>query len=151
MKSKNEIEKDNTLIPVSFRLPKYLIEFINKHHDPIHKISKSDIFRTFLDILHSNEWIVEKFKNNEKIVPDSVYDLEDQVEDLKNQMFVHNSDNMERNKTLERKFISLEAKMEFQGKVIEKLLGISMEQVIDAPEQVIEQIYEEYIENLRKG
>ncbi len=139
-------KKDSNLISVGFRIPKYLSDFIKSYEDEEKGIKKSDVFRMFLDILYDNPWIIAEYLDKGVVNSDVISELDNKVNktlnklnDLENKYEMHN-------KMIVEGLKSANNRIEFMAAIIEKLLGVSLAQIQNAPDHVLENIYSQYLE-----
>jgi len=141
------VELNYKMVSVGFRIPNYLADFIASFEDSKRGLNKSDIIRLILELLYEQPWILEDYIEGKTITKDSVVELEMDLSSLKTKI-----DQFDKKfETLEETVNSLKSQNQLQQSIVEKLLGVSFEQLKQMPDQVLEQLYAGYLEKNTKA
>ena len=132
-KNNDNNARDLTMTQIGFRLPQYLIDFVESYENEELKRTKSEVFRMFLTILYEQPWIIDDYLKNNQVTKTRYEAITKQL------------------KTQELKIGSMEKTIEQMNNefslfsiVFEKIFNLTLNQIKEAPDHILERIYDEY-------
>lgn len=142
----DSLKRDYKMASVGYRIPNYLADFIASFEDSKRGLNKSDVIRLILELLYEQPWLLEDYIEGKTITKDSLVELENDLESVSTKIDRFTL----KFEALEETINSLKAQNQLQQTIVEKLLGVSFEQLKQMPDQVLEQLYAGYLEKNTK-
>ena len=141
-----ENQKDYSMVSIGARIPKYLSDYINSLVNADLSLNKTDIVTKMIELNFNRPWMFEKYLNGTIPHSDKIEDLDTRIEQLESKI-----------KDLELKtnqyfeiIVNQTQQMSLFQDIVQKLLGVSFEQIKQMPSEVLEQLYAGYIEKNTK-
>lgn len=141
------LKRDYKMISVGYRIPNYLADFISSFEDSNRGLNKSDIVRLILELLYEQPWILEDYIGGKRITKDSFIELENDLSSVSSKLGQFDK----KFEAFEETLNSLKSQNQLHQSIVEKLLGVSFEQLKQMPDQVLEQLYAGYLEKNTKA
>ncbi|MCH8908095.1 MAG: hypothetical protein IH840_13485 [Candidatus Heimdallarchaeota archaeon] len=146
MVSTKDVPKDQTYISVGFRIPKYLLDFVERYEDKSKKITKSEVFRKFLEILYHQPLLIDNYNQDRPISADFQSTIDEKMDVLSQNFKQLEKSSSKQIEDLKKLMEQIDSRTKLIESVTEKMLGISFNRILGAPEHVLDQLYAKFVD-----